>query len=564
MKKYILIFILFITSLLSETKNILILNSYSRDSKWTEKQLKGIENTMFDKDYKFYYEYLEYENFNNQDYLKKYKELLISKYKNINMDLVVTTDDYAYEYYKNNKDILKNNPFTIAAGVTKRIYASNTEYLLKQFDIEKNLELVEKQFKDEKTIKTIYLVVDNSIEGKSIEENLKKILKNYEYKYNFIWLSHNYTELKNQFKNLKKNSAIFHLLYFKDSDSTNADVIKDLYDGLDVPIYAFYDFYLLPKTNTLGGYVIDGEKFGEEIGKMIINYLSYKVINNQENSSSYSNYKFSLDIAEKLKVKYIPIKSEVYSKQIGYIKSRKYELLSILIILMISSILVYNGKKNYRAQKKINDQNKKIWGLNEELFKTQKEIIAALGQIIENRSKETANHTIRVAKISRLLGELLGFDEEEANSIEIASPLHDVGKIAIPDNVLEKTGKLEKEEFEIIKTHSKVGYSILKESNIPILKIAANIAHEHHERWDGSGYPRGISEEKISIYARITTAADIFDALLSKRVYKEPWSIEQVLQFFKDEKGRIFDPKITDVFLENADKIIAIRKEFED
>ena len=564
MKKYILLFILVTISIFPYTKNILILNSYSRDTKWTEKQLKGIENTMFNKDNKFYYEYLEYENISNKDYLKKYKELLVSKYKNINIDLVVTTDDYAYEYYKNNKDILKNSPFTIAAGVTKRVFEPNTEYLLKKFDIDKNIELVKKQFKEDRTIKNIYLVIDNSIEGKNIEEYMKKSLKNYENNYNFIWLSHDYDELKNQLKNIKPNSAIFHMLYFKDSSSTDADVIRDLYDGLKIPVYAFYDFYLLPKTNTLGGYVIDGEKFGEEIGNMITDYFLYNSINNQENSKDYSLYKFSLDVAENLKVKYIPIKSEVYSKEIGYIKSRKYELLSILIILIISSIIIYNSKKNYKTQKKINAQNKKIWGLNEELFKTQKEIIAALGQIIENRSKETANHTIRVAKISRLLGELIGFDEEEANAIEIASPLHDVGKIAIPDNVLEKTGKLEKEEFEIIKTHSKVGYSILKESNIPVLKIAANIAHEHHERWDGNGYPRGISEDKISIYARITTAADIFDALLSRRVYKEPWTIEQVLQFFKDEKGKIFDPKITDIFLENIDKIIAIRKEFED
>ena len=199
--------------------------------------------------------------------------------------------------------------------------------------------------------------------------------------------------------------------------------------------------------------------------------------------------------------------------------------------------------------------------LNENLLETQKEIITVLGQIIENRSEETANHTKRVAKISKFIARLLGFSEEDAQLIEIASPLHDVGKIGIPETVLHKPGKLTVEEFDIVKTHAVIGYEILKKSKIHTLNIAANIAHEHHERWDGKGYPRGIKNENINIYARITTVGDIFDALLSRRIYKEPWTIDEVIEYFETEKGKIFDPYIVELFLENIDKVIEIREE---
>lgn len=126
---------------------------------------------------------------------------------------------------------------------------------------------------------------------------------------------------------------------------------------------------------------------------------------------------------------------------------------------------------------------------------------------------------------------------------------------------MHKPGKLTVEEFDIVKTHAVIGYEILKKSKIHTLNIAANIAHEHHERWDGKGYPRGIKNENINIYARITTVGDIFDALLSRRIYKEPWTIDEVIEYFETEKGKIFDPYIVELFLENIDKVIEIREE---
>jgi len=193
--------------------------------------------------------------------------------------------------------------------------------------------------------------------------------------------------------------------------------------------------------------------------------------------------------------------------------------------------------------------------LHNEIINTQKELILRLGAVIENRSEEVAGHVKRVAKISHLLAIKYGLDEEEAMRLEMASPMHDIGKVAIPDEILLKPGRLSKEEFEIIKTHSTIGYDILKCGQREILKTASIIAYEHHERWDGMGYPRGLKGDKIHIYGRITAIADVFDALTYKRVYKEPWPVDKAIEFIKEGSGLQFDPKLVDIFLENIGEI---------
>lgn len=557
MKKIIFIFIIISLLVFPNTKNILVINSYSRDSKWTESQIRGLESSIFNKDYTVYYEYLDISNPNSKKFIGEYANLLKTKYENIDINLIVSTDDSAYNFVINNKKIFNEKVYLIAGGITKKDDEPNRSYLLKSFNLDKNIELIKKQVNE--NIENIYFVGDSSYEFEGLKEQIMKEINEYP-NINFIWLNSDYPESKTQIKNIKNSSAIVHLVYTENYEK----IIKDLYADTSIPIYTLYDFYLFPESNILGGYLIDGEALGKELGNMINEFFSSRSVSNKVNNESYSEYKFSLDVAKKLNIKYIPVKSELFSKQIGYIQSRKYEIIFIFVIIIISSITIYHNYKSYKAKKQILEQNNKILELDRELFKTQKEVIASLGQIIENRSKETANHTIRVAKISRLLGELLGFDKEEALSIEIASPLHDVGKIAIPDNILDKPEKLTTEEYEIIKTHAKTGYSILKESEIPILRIAANIAHEHHERWDGKGYPRGIEKEKISIYARITAVADVFDALLSKRSYKNPWTMEEVIEYFKKEKGHSFDPVIVDTFLNNISKVKEIRESFKD
>lgn len=202
-----------------------------------------------------------------------------------------------------------------------------------------------------------------------------------------------------------------------------------------------------------------------------------------------------------------------------------------------------------------------IYDLNEEIWSTQHEMISLLGEIGETRSQETGNHVRRVAKYSRLLAELYGLDKDETNYLYIGSPMHDIGKIGIPDSILLKPAKLTEEEYTVMRTHANIGYEILKKSDRPILKAASIISYEHHEKWNGSGYPRALEGEEIHIYGRITALADVFDALSCKRVYKKSWPMEDILEYIKSERGKHFDPNLVDLFFENIDQFIEISKE---
>lgn len=202
--------------------------------------------------------------------------------------------------------------------------------------------------------------------------------------------------------------------------------------------------------------------------------------------------------------------------------------------------------------------------LNVEIEHTQSEIIELLGEVVETRSKETANHVKRVAEFSYLMALEYGMDEEEAELLRKASPMHDVGKIGIPDNILNKPGKLTDDEYETIKTHTIIGYELLHHSERDVLKAASIVALQHHERWDGRGYPNKLEKEDIHIYGRITSIADVFDALSHKRHYKDAWSVDQTYDFIAEHKGSMFDPHLVEMFIGIRDKVEAIYKEYPD
>ena len=216
------------------------------------------------------------------------------------------------------------------------------------------------------------------------------------------------------------------------------------------------------------------------------------------------------------------------------------------------------------AQKLVEKANDEIEILNEDIVATQKEIIFRLGALAESRSKETGLHVKRVAKYSELLALYYGLSKEEAEIIKTASPMHDIGKIAIPDAILNKPARYTEEEFVIMKTHAKIGYDMLKDSNKEIIKAASIIAYEHQEKYDGSGYPQGLMGENIHIYGRITAVADVFDALGSERVYKKAWPDKEIFKLLENESGKHFDPVLIKIFFDNLDEFLTIRDEMKD
>ncbi len=221
-------------------------------------------------------------------------------------------------------------------------------------------------------------------------------------------------------------------------------------------------------------------------------------------------------------------------------------------------------KVNEFLEDEIQNRIKDIVTLNKGIRETQKEIIFTMGTIGESRSKETGNHVKRVAEYSRLLAEYSGLDRYQTQLLQEASPMHDIGKVGIPDAILNKPGRHTADETKIMKTHTTLGFDMLKHSDKELLKIAATVAYEHHEKWDGSGYPRGLKGNEISIYARITAVADVFDALGSDRVYKKAWRDEDIFQMLEEQKGKHFDPLLVDIFLNNVEDFKKIRDRYKD
>lgn len=202
--------------------------------------------------------------------------------------------------------------------------------------------------------------------------------------------------------------------------------------------------------------------------------------------------------------------------------------------------------------------------LRRELLDAQTDVLNRLCEAVECRSKETGSHIRRIALYSRKLAMLAGLDTEAIELITVASPMHDIGKIAIPDLILNKPGKLNEDEWAIMKTHAEEGYRLLNHSHFTALQASAEIAISHHEKWDGSGYPKGLAGEQIPMMGRIVALVDVFDALLSRRAYKEGWPMERVIDEIKRLRGSQFDPRLVDLMLEHIGLFHGIFTQFPD
>ncbi len=285
---------------------------------------------------------------------------------------------------------------------------------------------------------------------------------------------------------------------------------------------------------------------------IMFNHKGEIVFQNEVSKRIFSTIENLTDFHVMNKIEMMSLISENNTFTTQHICNDRYYQLTFKGVSDISSILTY-----------ATDITETIKSFKE-LEKTQKEFIFSMGAIGESRSRETGNHVKRVASYSKLLALLAGLPEEEAELIRLASPMHDIGKVAISDVILNKPSRLTKEEFETMKKHTIYGYEMFEGYEQPIFKTAAIIAYEHHEKYDGSGYPRGLKGEDIHIYGRITAIADVFDALGSDRVYKKAWKLEKILELIEYESGKHFDPKLVKLFLENLDQFLEIQEEYKD
>jgi len=199
-----------------------------------------------------------------------------------------------------------------------------------------------------------------------------------------------------------------------------------------------------------------------------------------------------------------------------------------------------------------------------EIQKSEQDIISILGKTAEYRDNETSVHTVRVGEMAALIARKFGWNSEDVELMRLASPMHDIGKVGITDSILLKPGKLDDEEFEIMKQHSVIGYSILSQKETPLLKLAAEIAHTHHEKYNGKGYPNALAGDDIPLSGAIVAVVDVFDALLSERPYKKAFTLEKTLEIINNDSGSHFNPKVVEIFMDSLDEILEIKEKLQD
>jgi response regulator RpfG family c-di-GMP phosphodiesterase len=200
----------------------------------------------------------------------------------------------------------------------------------------------------------------------------------------------------------------------------------------------------------------------------------------------------------------------------------------------------------------------RLVAITEEMVATQKEVIITLSELVEFRARESATHVERVAEFAGIFATALGLEASEALLLTEAAPMHDLGKIGLPDYIIHKPGALTTDELTVMRSHTKIGHDILAKHDRPLFRMAATIALEHHERWDGSGYPRGLRGDSISMAGRIVALCDVFDSLSNARPYKDAWPLEKTVKFIEDGAGHHFDPALVEVMTKNMDKFLKI------
>ncbi|MGH2854875.1 MAG: HD-GYP domain-containing protein [Solirubrobacteraceae bacterium] len=249
-----------------------------------------------------------------------------------------------------------------------------------------------------------------------------------------------------------------------------------------------------------------------------------------------------------------PLAAVIAAAALGAVLAPTAGLAAVYVAVLTAAAVLLGWRagegRRGALQREIEHRSGELHRALSELEIAQSETVRRLSMAVEFRDEDTGAHIERIGRFSTLLAERLGLDGELCERLAYAAPLHDVGKVAIPDAILLKPGPLTAEERAIVETHAEEGHRLLRGSSSSILDMAATIALSHHEKWDGSGYPRGLAGEEIPIEGRIVAVADVFDALTSDRVYRGAYSIEQAVQLMREQRARHFDPELLDIFLE--------------
>ena len=269
----------------------------------------------------------------------------------------------------------------------------------------------------------------------------------------------------------------------------------------------------------------------------------------------------SVPVLMEISPEYTDVRQKAFELGVTDFINKPIDKTEFMVRVQNTLVLSSNQKKLTNQTAWLKDE---VLKATEEIRNREQEVIFRLTKAAEYRDPETGGHIKRMAHYSRHIAMQLGLSAEEQNLLLEAAPMHDIGKVGIPDSILLKPGKLDHSEFEIMKEHAQFGFDILDGSESKLMQLGAEIALSHHEKYDGSGYPYGLKDEEISIYGRIVSVADVFDALTSERPYKKAWSVDDAIGFLRENSGTQFDRSCVYAFLMDMDEVLRIKQRFTD
>ncbi|NLW80719.1 MAG: HD domain-containing protein [Desulfovibrionales bacterium] len=551
---------------------VLVVHSYAPDFSWTRDLHAGIVSVLQGPEVQGRYrvEYMDAKRHHSPEYIRQLLGIYRQKYAGERFDGIILTDDHALDLMARHwAELFPGTPM-VACGINdlKSIPAEalDTNIVVERLAHQETLQAALKQ---NPGTRKIFVMVDGTLSGKSILSDFISQLYPVASQVEVEIVPPMAREELIQFaRGRSKGELIYLLVYFQDAAGLvfEADEIpRAVSASSPVPVYVAWDFQL--DSGAVGGCVTSAFGHGQKAAQILLERLAggnppatYDRLQgvNQHTYDYVALQRFGIPLTS------LPGNAVLLNRPLSYFEAHRSAILSALVVIGILGVIIVLLVMNVLKQRKIHRGNMEIMALNQEMIDTQVELLTILGEVIETRSQDTANHVRRVAAYSALLGRKYGLAAEDVILLEAASPMHDIGKIGIPDAILHKPGKLSFDEFEKIKHHTLIGQRLLHTSDRRLMSFARTIALQHHERWDGTGYPCGLKGEEISILARICALADVYDALSLGRVYKGAWPRDEVLEFIRQERGGMFDPRIVDLFFENIDELEAIKGRLSD
>ena len=551
---------------------VLVLHSYAPDFSWTRDLHAGIVSVLQTSEVQARYrvEYMDAKHHSSPAYLEKLLVLYREKYTGSHFDGIILTDDHALNLVARHREELFPQTPIVACGINDpQSLPANVGDMNIIIESLAHQETLNAALRQNPETRKIFVAVDGTLSGQAI---LQDFLEEVPFLTNRVEVeilpAMTRDELLEFARGRRQGELMYLLVYFQDAAGQvfgAEEIPRAIAAASPVPVYVAWDFQM--DSGAVGGCVTSAFGHGQKAAQTLLERLAGisppalydKLLGVNRHTYNYTALqRFGIPLSS------LPENALLLNRPQSYFEVHRSAILTALAIIGVLSLIIALLIQNVLRQRKINLGNAEILALNREVIETQLELLSTLGEVIETRSQDTANHVRRVAAYSALLGQKYGLAQEDIVLLEAASPMHDVGKIGIPDAILHKPGKLTPEEFEIIKHHTVIGQRILHMSDRKLMVSARTIALQHHERWDGTGYPFGLKGEEISLLARISALADVYDALSLSRVYKEAWPKEKVLQFIRQERGGMFDPQIVDLFFEHLEELEAIKLRLSD